>query len=342
MPLSKEQIEALSTMERWGVIRDTDGYAAGQMLLGVELYVEPRPRQQLRLDMLSAQELYYWRFQDHLDWMRYQTETEDEGKAVKVVKGRNPIPWVREVMGNIPPHNSYVNTLAMTKYRHPDFPDSYEYGITPWFSEFFVKSETSRYQCNELSYYTSTMPFADDEGKLNFEKWRDCVLDWAKILRPAHGLAGITVVMREPFSTTDGPAVYPALKRFHGLDIHTPLSFTDETDGVFDRIKCVNWLTVLGEALLEDLGGVDVLEPALKPAGCTLYPYPGGVVIQAGEAPRLGAIEVPGASELLDPYRKVAFLTKRVRFMDYKSSLFRVDPPLNGPDEARKWVSRFD
>jgi hypothetical protein len=339
MPLSKEQIEALSTMERWGVIRKENGYAAGQMVLGTELYVEPRPRQQLRLDMLSAQELYYWRFQDHLDSMLYDSGTEEEGKMVKIVKGRNPIPWVREVMGNYPPYRGYENTFSTTKYRHPDFPDARQYGISPWFSQIYVNSETLSYDRNDLSFYTSTMPFADGDGGLNFELWRDCVLDWAKILRPVHGLAGITVVMR---SEMEGPVVYPALQRFHGLDIHTPLDFTCEAKGVFDRIKCVNWLTVLGEVLLEDLGGVDVLEPALKPAGCTLYPYPGGVVIQAGEAPRLGAIEVPGASELLDPYRKVAFLTKRVRFMDYKSSLFRVDPPLNGPDEARKWVSRFD
>jgi hypothetical protein len=340
MPLTKEQIDTWATIERWGIIRRKSGNAAGQMVLGTELYVEPRPRQQLRLDMLSAQELYYWHFQDHLDGMRYYSETEDEGKAVKVVKGRNPIPWVREVMGNIPPNRAYLNTLAMGEYRHPDFPNGYGYGgMTPWLSEFFVKSETRSYDCNEMSYYASTIPVADGEGGLNFELWRDCVLDWAKILRPAHGLAGVTVVMEE---VTDGPDVYSALKKCPGLDIYAPMEFSDEAEGVFDRIKCVNWLTVLGEALLEDLGGIDVLEPALKPAGCTLYPYPGGVVIQAGEAPRLGVIEVPGASELLDPYRKVAFLTKRVRFMDYKDYLFRVAPPLNGPDEARKWVSRFD
>ena len=75
---------------------------------------------------------------------------------------------------------------------------------------------------------------------------------------------------------------------------------------------------------------------------CTLHPYPGGVMIQAGEAPRLGDVDVPGSSELLEPYLKVARFTKPVRFMDYRSSLFRVEKPLIGKEEAKKWVSRFD
>jgi len=31
-----------------------------------------------------------------------------------------------------------------------------------------------------------------------------------------------------------------------------------------------------------------------------------------------------------------------VRFMNYKDGLFRVDDSLDGAEEAKKWVSRFD
>ncbi|MDR1662692.1 MAG: hypothetical protein LBR95_09800 [Azoarcus sp.] len=51
---------------------------------------------------------------------------------------------------------------------------------------------------------------------------------------------------------------------------------------------------------------------------------------------------VPGSSELLIPYRKVAAITKPVRFMGYEDSLFRVDKSLDDAEEANKWVSRFD
>jgi hypothetical protein len=218
---------------------------------------------------------------------------------------------------------------------HPDFPEKSKFSISAWESSFFAKAERD----NELSFYVATIPISDGNGGLHFDIWRDCVLAWAKRLRPAHGLAGLTVVMSD--TTQDGPYIHPTLKKYIGLDVQVDVDFSMETESVHNRIKCVNWLTVLGDAILEELGGLAVVKSALEPE-CTLHPYPGGVIIQAGEAPRLGDVDAPGSSELLMPYRKVASLTKPVRFMDYESYLFRVGKPLVGKEEAKKWVSRFD
>jgi len=330
--LTKEQIQAYASMDKWGVIYKNKGYAAGLFALGVELYVAPHERMQLQLDMLDVQEDYYRRFHEHLDGMRYYPANE-ESKLAKLKKGENPFPMVRKVMG-VQPLDAYCNTLYMEGFRHPDFPDKEKFQITPWLSRFYVKEVND----NELSYHAASIPVSNSKGGLHFDLWRDCVLAWAKRLKPVHGLAGLTVLMS---SFEDGSYVLPALKKYPGLDIQVPLRFSGAVKGAFDRIKCVNWLTVLGEELLEDLGGMFVLKNALEPL-CTLYPYPGGVLIQAGEAPRLGDVELPGASELLEPYRKIAFITKRVHFMDYTSSLFRVEESMDGKEEAKKWVSRFD
>jgi len=333
--LTKEQIHAYASMDKWGVIYSVKGYAAGLFALGTELYVAPRERIQLQLDMLDVQEDYYRRFYPYLHVKPYHTKNE-ESKVVKLKKGENPIPMARNAL-EAHPQDTYCNVLWKTDFRHPDFPDKEKFQITPWSSEYFVQSE-DEYGKDDLHYYASSIPVSNGKGGLHFDLWRDCVLAWAARLRPAHGLAGLTILMS---SFMDGRYMLPTLQKYPGLDIHVPLDFSGEVKGAFNRIKCVNWLTILGEELLDDLGGMLVLKNALEPL-CTLYPYPGGVLIQAGEAPRLGDVDLPGAFELLEPYRKLAFITKRVRFMNYKDGLFRVDDSLDGAEEAKKWVSRFD
>jgi hypothetical protein len=331
--LTKEVIQAYASIDRYGVIYGERGFAIGQIALGTELYILPRELSQLRLDVLEVQEDYWKRFNEHLNRMQYFSETENEGKWISLKEKENPFPWVRQVMGNPDPRDSYLNFLYQRGFRHPDFPDKDKYGISPWQSVSFVKSEDDK----ELSYHSASIPVSNGKGKLHFDFLRDCVLKWAKKLRPTHGLAGLTLLQDNPTQ----PGMYPTLQRYPGLDIQAALEFSGAAEGVYDRIKCVNWLTVLGDEIAEDLGGEFVLRNALEPE-CTLFPYPGGIMIQAGEAPRLGDVEQPEAAKLLEPYRKVAFITKRIRFMDYTSSLFRVDKPLVGADEARKWVSRFD
>jgi len=112
-----------------------------------------------------------------------------------------------------------------------------------------------------------------------------------------------------------------------------------EVETQYNRIKCVNWLTVLDDDIVVELGGLDVAREALSPE-CTIHPYDGGIVVQAGDFPQLG--DTQGDMECLNPYRKVARFTRPVRYGPYTSSLFRVFEPLVGKEEANKWVARFD
>jgi len=335
--LSKEQIQAYLSMDRLGVIYGKNESAAGLFVLGAELYVEPRERAQLRLDMLDVQEDYYKRFNADLDGMRYNTftDTEPGSKKVKLKNGENPFPWVRQIIGYPKKHDAYCNILYQGEFTHPDFPNKKKFQITPWLSTFLVIREAEK----ELSYYASSIPVSDGKAKLHFDVWRECILTWAKRLRPAHGLAGLTIVMAD--DTIDGPFILPTIKEYPGLDVQVPINFSMCVEQVFNRIKCVNWLTVLGDKIVEELGGLSILRDELE-SDCTLYPYPGGVLIQAGEAPHLADVEVPGSSELLEPYRKVARITKRVRFKDYNWHLIQLDESFNEIEEAKKWVSRFD
>ena len=301
--------------------------------LGAELYVEPRERRQLRLDMLSVQEDYYRRFPSSMDLMRFVSEANPEGTLVVLKKAENPFLAVRQSIGNWPTDRAYTNAIVR-RFSHPDYPES-ENTVTPWLSNILVAPETS----DELSYYASCMTVGDEQGRLRFDELRDCVLDWAELLRPAHGSAGFTVIMELGVSIISAaPYAYATLQQYPGLDIQVPVSFIGKTQGVFNRIKCVNWLTILGDAILEELGGISIVRRALEPE-CTLHSYSGGIIVQAGSTPRLGDAQ---RGHIPEQYRKVAQFTKPVRFMDYESALFRVFGPMSGREETEKWVKRFD
>jgi len=80
------------------------------------------------------------------------------------------------------------------------------------------------------------------------------------------------------------------------------------------------------------------MRSALEPV-CKVHAYPGGVVIQAGEAPLLGDT---WENNFPEAYRLVARYTRSIRFEEYDEGLFRVPDNLNGIEETLAWVRRFD
>jgi hypothetical protein len=306
------------------------GQLMGMFGLGAELYVELRELHQLRLDMLEVQEDYYRRFKPHLDKMRYCWADNPDGKIIKLPE-ENPFPMVRQQMEPWPEMRSYTNVL-IKRYVHPDFPKDGD-TVTPWAGNLMVTNT----QYKELSYYHCYLPVGDGQGGYHFEPLRECVLEWATRLRPAHGLAGFTVIM-EVATISGEPYACASMRRFPGLDFQNPVSFIGNAESIHNRIKCVNWLTVLGDQVLGELGGLEAARQALEPE-CKLWPYPEGVMIQAGPVPQLGDTH---AGIMPQRYQKVARFTRPVRFEGYTSSLFRVFQPMEGREEARKWVHRFD
>ena len=334
MPLNTEDIlacEGHPTLLDRLAIATPRGQLMAMFGLGAELYVAPYDRKQLRLDMLDVQEDYYLRFKDQIDRCRFPSKKQPDGQIIKLT-GESPFPAIRDAMGDWPSDRGYANEL-LRRYVHPDYPRDAG-RITPWESNFLVAAERN----NELSFFTNHLPIGDAQEGLHFDTLRECVLAWATRLKPAHGQAGFSVIL-EVGSISGQPYTYATLQRHPGLDIHAPVPFVMETKGIFNRIKCVNWLTVLGEPILEELGGIEAARRALEP-DCTLYPYPGGLLIQAGPLPQLGDTH---RGLIPERYRKVAQFTRTVRFEAYsQSGLFGVFKPLEERDEVLKWITRFD
>lgn len=118
----------------------------------------------------------------------------------------------------------------------------------------------------------------------------------------------------------------PLLKRYPGFSIGTPNELCDQ------NLPPVNWLTLLGPELLEDLGGLEGVQ-AIADDAITVMPMGAGVCIRAGENPQLGDVN---RQDDLPLYRKVGAFVKDLRG-DQEIELDGLNE-----DESEAWLARFD
>ncbi len=120
----------------------------------------------------------------------------------------------------------------------------------------------------------------------------------------------------------------PLLKRYPGLNIGTPREICDQP------MPPVNWVTLLGPELLQQVGGLGPMqqsfadEPQIQVA-----PLGAGAVVRAGVVPQLGD---RNRRDDLPQYRRVGAYLKRLR--GYQ------EIELDGLtlEESEKWLARFD
>ena len=107
------------------------------------------------------------------------------------------------------------------------------------------------------------------------------VIEWASIVQPGHGTAGPSLQLDNTANhQRPGATIFPLLARFPGLDYDDGGSWIANA-GLNNRIRSINWLTVIDDQFVKTLGGLDKLRTELG-ANCPLHTYNGGVVIQAG------------------------------------------------------------
>jgi hypothetical protein len=125
--------------------------------------------------------------------------------------------------------------------------------------------------------------FADRQDTL-----MDFVLRFAARLRPISGYAGVglqeplNVYSQEPFQSV----VRPIAERFPGLEIESPGTNTIDAQ---KGIKGVNWITILGDRWVQEIGGIDYLRMRLGD-DFKIASYEGGLAIQAGPKPQIGDV----------------------------------------------------
>lgn len=287
--------------------------------LGAELYISATDQPLLRHRALEFMVDYWKTFPDKVN--RFLAR--DTTRAVKF--SGDPRGRIQADI-DLPPQNGYGAALMGMV----DIGMKID-NVNPYRADALV----SRAEEQELSCISAHFQICSGQGEPNFEVLLAATLRWCAICQPEHGSAGFTFIFENDQNSEYTQQLF---KRFPGFDFQDVGQFSLQARQIHNRIKCVNWLTVLCDALVEELGGRDKMRAALEPV-CKVHDYPGGVVIQAGATPQIGDTwrdDVPEA------YRLVARYTKAIRFETYRSGLFRVPQGLDKKEETLAWIRRFD
>lgn len=126
-----------------------------------------------------------------------------------------------------------------------------------------------------------------------------------------------------------------AIRKHHpGLDLSDPGSSQYVAEG---SIKCVNWLTMIGAAGCEQLGGVQALRDRFDASEVVVRELPHGALVQAGPAPELGDTNRRSTAPA---YRSVGKVLAPLRDDEHPPYL-----TVDGADDEEatlEWLARFD
>jgi Protein of unknown function (DUF3396) len=159
-------------------------------------------------------------------------------------------------------------------------------------------------------------------------------LSWTRRVKVTHGNAGFAFVRSAWSSEANAskPYVFAASKRYRGIDV---LDTGGTASRCKDGIKCVNWLTIVQNAWLDRLGGLDAVRAKLSSA-IKVHEILDGALFQAGSLPLVGDINV---GEDLSAYHEIGRVLRPIRSKNHGAFGSLRDFSM---EESQKWLARFD
>jgi len=201
-------------------------------------------------------------------------------------------------------------------------------------SHFSISVLGSReWQCR-LSYFKVVLPitwFADHPG--DFPSF---VLNYCQKLTPVSGYGGLGIIDSASGSILNQyePTVTRISQQFPGLEVDYPYKHLLHLN---NGIKGVNWLTILSDHWLKELGGISALRAKLS-SEFVFHQYSGGILIQAGSRPQMGDL---AQNRLPKLYVQLNAALKPIRikshFPIHHSGKGRLDK-----EASEQWLARFD
>ncbi|AJY42409.1 DUF3396 domain-containing protein [Burkholderia humptydooensis] len=167
----------------------------------------------------------------------------------------------------------------------------------------------------------------------------------AAMLEAVHGHAGLAINLSPTGRTENESSEYYLAQRLGpGVDIGDPLAM--EVRDLTDRIKTVDWLTLIDKAMLGKVGDIDALQSALPKDWYALVPCAQGLMIRAGVAPEAGVAHADTAPSAPPAY-VVLNAALRPLVADTVSILQRGTvngdaPVYNSKASSNAWLRRFD
>jgi Protein of unknown function (DUF3396) len=263
-----------------------------------------------------AQE-YIARYREHLVWAQHATT----GRVHQIKSNRVPLPdaWI--------PHLPDDESWSLGFYGGKEMDAA---------SAFLVSGLGTAYRKDKVGYLHIHLPIrwlADHPGE--FPAY---VLDVCKRLRPVSGYAGVGFQLPDTF---DGQIkseflIAPLAKRFPGVEVDEPSQTSIHL--VRGGIKGVNWLTILDDRYLPEVGGLDYLRMRLPEDTFPFYKYDGGLIIQAGPWPQMG-----DTTKNLWPehYVTLAKVLKKIQIKEHYGLIQKKRGALDN-EFMKEWLIRFD
>jgi hypothetical protein len=299
-------------------VRDKDGRPALRIGLLATMFIAEPGTRPVREAVADAAEEYIRQFREHLRWAQHPKTAH-----IHPIDKRN-VPFPRDWLPQ------YEDGEAWEFGFHGGETDEAA-------SEFQVSAYGPRSIRKSPGYFQVYLPltwFAEHPGT-----FPDFVLSLAKRLRPLSGYAGIGVLepldsyAQEAFQST----VRQIAERFPGLEIESPPIHVIH---VGEGIKGVNWLTILGDRWVQQIGGADYLRVRLGD-DFKLTPYDGGLMIQAGPKPQIGDTQ---ANRWPRHYVTLAKVLKPIQIKKHYP-FHHADPMGSARMDAETstaWIFRFD
>ena len=249
-------------------VRDKTGRVELRIgLLATMFITEPWTRP-VREAVTDAAEEYVRQFRDHLRWAEDLTShihPMDSGK----------VPFPREWL----PQHEDGKAWQLGFHGGKSDEAASEFQVSA-----FGQSNARKERLGYFQFYLPLTWFAEHPETT----FSDFVLRFANRLRPLSGYAGVGVLESIDFDArqASGDTTRRIAERFPGLEIEDCIGHAIYAE---KGIKGVNWLTLLGDRWVQEIGGVEYLRIRLGD-DFKLSPYDGGLMIQAGPKPQIGDI----------------------------------------------------
>jgi len=259
-------LKDVSELAKLLLIRDKEGRPALRIGLLATMYVTEPWTRPVREAVTEVAEEYIHQFRAHLRWAESSTSHIYPIDSGKVPFPREWLPQLEDGKWWQFGFHGGESEQAVSEFQVSGFGPDHKRGL------------------GYIQLYLPLTWFVDHPS----DTFPDFVLRAAKRLRPLSGYAGIGVheIMdfrtRMPFQAT----VRQIGERFPGVEIDDCVTHGNY---LAKGIKGVNWLTVLGERWVQEIGGLDYLKVRLG-EDFKLSPYDGGLMIQAGPNPQIGDV----------------------------------------------------
>ena len=188
-----------------------------------------------------------------------------------------------------------------------------------------------------LSFVRFSMPVLySEEHPLAFQAM---FVKFADLLKAEHGYGGHGLVLSLVRRSDNEPTEAIISENFRGYDVGSPSRAASEVK--VDQIKTVSWLTAVSNDLIEKVGGMSAVRSELPMDWFALYPYSGGIVIQAGPSPEAASVE--------DDPKPACYVLPNMLLQDVRCKQMydlhagsKSGEPRIRAHAAAQWLARFD